>query len=383
MKSKLGTIPVLVMAALACPYPKAIAQSCSSTVGANNAGDFSTTAYSGATFSWSNPGNAQTSDVSYATAGMSLGILSSAYSNYLVVKDFGFSIPSTATVCKIIVEVQRSVSGLGVGGYVSDQSIKLVQSGAPYGNDLADPATHWPSSDGTVTYGNALLGSAWGGSWLPADVNSSNFGVAISTQLNTGLVALAMQGKINQVRVTIVYDPNFLLGITLEKFSATQSPDGDGHLLSWTANASTATSTNFIIQRSANSHDWQDIATVPATAASSYRYTDHNPLDGINFYRLHMVSMDGRSVWSTISEVKKDDRTTIRCWPNPCVNTINIYSPQPVIKVLVKDIQGRILYMRQAVAPANNWELPAENLPPGLYFVQVGSQTLRVLKQKN
>jgi hypothetical protein len=392
MKSYLAWAPVFILAALFYPYSIAVAQSCSSTAGANNGGVFSTMAYTGSTFVWANPSNAQNADGSYATAGTTLGISSTAFSNYLVVQNFGFSIPSTATVCEIIVDIQRSQTGLALGANVTDKSVRLLQNGALYGNDLANGSS-WPASDGTVTYGNALLASSWGGSWQPADVNNANFGVAISTELSTALASLALQGKVNQIRVTIIYDPNSVLGITLDNFSATAAADGDGHLLSW--NASATAGGKFIVQRSANGSDWQDIGIVPVTVTSSphspsdgpgitsYSYTDHTPLYGANFYRLRMVNDNGQSTYSTINEVSMKNQPIIRCWPNPCVQTINISSPHPVTRVTLKDLLGRTLYMRQVAAPTGDWQIPAANLPPGLYFVLVGTETLQVMKKAN
>jgi hypothetical protein len=391
MKIKLATIPVLVMALLACPCLHSTAQSCTSTVGANTANTFSTMAYGGSGFSWNNPGNAQNSDGSYATAGTPLGIFSSAYSNYLVIQNFGFSIPSTATICEIVVDVQRYASGLIVGGSVSDKSVRLLQNGSLYGNDLA-AGGGWPGSDGTATYGNATLASTWGGSWQPSDVNNTNFGVAISTDLTT-LAAVTMQGKVNQVTVTVIYDPNSVLDITLGKFSAGLSPNGNGHLLTWTADA--AAGSRFIIQRSGDSRNWQNIATVPGVPPAPhssqagglllvpYSYTDKDPLDGANYYRLQMVNAEGRSSYSAVCEVVKDNKISVRCWPNPCTNVINISSPQPVNRIVLKDAQGRIVYTQQAVTLSNVWQISTAGLPPGLYFVQVGSQTLRVLKTTN
>ena len=388
MKSYLAWSPVFILAALLHLNLDATAQSCTSTAGANNGGTFSTMAYAGSSFVFNNPSNAQNADGSYATAGTTLGILSSAWSNYLVVQNFGFSIPATATICEIIVDIQRSESGLALGAGVKDKSVRLLQNGALYGNDLASGSS-WPNSDGTVTYGNALLAGTWGGSWQPADVNSANFGVAISTQLFTNLISLALQGNVNQIRVTVIYDPNSLLGITLDKFSASVSPDGDGHLLTWSADATSGG--NFIIQRSGNGSDWQNIGTVPVKAQTSsgegptiaYTYTDHDPLDGTNFYRLQMVNANGKSTYSTINEVTMKNQTAVRCWPNPCVQTINVSSPHPVTRITLKDLLGRTLYMRQVAAPTGDWQIPASDLPPGLYFVLVGTETLQVMKKAN
>jgi len=382
MKTKSVTVPVLVLAVFCCCNSTANAQGCASSAGANNAAGFSTTTYAGSSFSWNNPGNAQVSDGSYASGTQALGILSSAYADYLVIQDFGFSIPSTATICEIRVEVERSATGLGIGGSkVTDQSIRLVQNGSLYGGDLASAAT-WPSSDAVVTYGIGTLATTWGGSWLPSDVNNVNFGVAISAKLTTGLVALGMSAKIDRVRIMVIYDPNTILAMGLESFTATRSPDGDGHRLTWTT-ATDAAGSRFVIQRSGNGHEWQDIAAIASSAASDpahpYSYTDHAPLSGANFYRIRMEDANKRSVYSTVSEVR-DDRTTIRCWPNPFTDLIRISGPPAMKTMLLKDLRGRILYMKEAAAPTGEWQIPAGHLRPGLYIVQVGDETFKILK---
>ncbi|MDO6432977.1 T9SS type A sorting domain-containing protein [Flavitalea sp. BT771] len=378
MKTKSVTVAVLIMAVLCCSYSTSNAQGCASSAGANNATSFSTAAYG--SFPWTNAGNAQASDGNYASATQALGVLSSAYSDYLIIENFGFSIPSTATICEIRVEVERSATGLGIGGSkVTDQSIRLLQNGTLYGGDLASGTT-WPSSDGIVTYGIGTLASTWGGSWQPSDVNSANFGVAISAKLTTGLVALGMTAKIDRVRIMVIYDPNTVLALGLENFTATRSPDGDGHRLTWTA-ATDVTGARFVIQRSGNAHEWQDIATIAASAPDhSYTYIDHTPLNGANFYRIRMEDAGKRSVYSTVSEVR-DDRTAFRCWPNPFTDLIHLSGPPDTRTVTLKDLQGRVLYTTAAAAPTGEWQIPAGHLRPGLYFMQVGNEMIRILKQ--
>jgi hypothetical protein len=48
---------------------------------------------------------------------------------------------------------------------------------------------------------------------------------------------------------------------------------------------------------------------------------------------------------------------------------------------VLKDLQGRILYSKEAAAPTGEWQIPAGHLRPGLYLVQVGSETFRLLKR--
>jgi hypothetical protein len=375
MKIKLATVPVLMMAVFFCPYFKAHAQGCASSAGASNGVSFSTLSYSGSTFSWTNPDNAQTADNNYATASktLGLGILASQYSDYLTVENFGFSIPSFATICEIHVKVERSASGLGVlGTDVVDQSVMLLKNGALYGNDLASGAA-WSASDAIATYGSGLLAGTWGGSWLPADINSSNFGVAISARLN-GMAGLLMGANIDQVLVTVIYDPHSLLAMALENFTAAPSANGDGQRLSWSA-GSGAPSCKYFIQRSVDSRNWKNIATVDG----AFSYTDHTPLDGANFYRLRAESMDGRYVYSEVKEVVQA-AASLRCWPNPFNAVINIAGSAG--KVVLKDIHGRVIYTKNISAPGD-WQIQTAGVPPGLYFIEIGNRTYKMLKQSN
>lgn len=89
MKIKSALLP-LITAVFVCPYLKAHAQGCASSAGAKNATSFSTLSYSGSSFTWTSPGNAQTSDGNYAAAGKTLGLLTSQYSGYLTIQNFGF-----------------------------------------------------------------------------------------------------------------------------------------------------------------------------------------------------------------------------------------------------------------------------------------------------
>lgn len=382
MKIKSALLP-LITAVFVCLYLKAHAQGCTSSAGANNAASFSTLSYSGSSFTWTSPGNAQTSDGNYAAAGKTLGLLTSQYSGYLTIQNFGFSIPSSATICEIHVEVERSASGLGIlGTSIKDKSVMLLKNGSLYGNDLASGAA-WPGSDGTVTYGAGLLAGTWGTGWLPSDINSPDFGVAISAQLN-GIAGLFMSANIDQVRVTVIYDTHSLLDLSLNDFMAVRSPDGHGHLLTWTASGRTintsgsggrAMDTRCIVQRSGDSRTWQDIATVPL---SDGRYTDQTPLDGVNFYRLHIISPDGGSVYSIVKEIDQVT-TSLRCWPNPFRDVIHISEPGGG-RLVLKDMQGRVCYKKDAAR--GDQQIPAAALPPGLYFLQVGSVTYKMLHTK-
>lgn len=130
------------------------------------------------TISWVNPNNAQASDNVYATA---TGGNSISKSHYLNSSNFSFSIPTNATISGILVEIQKKVSGTSLN--VKDVNVNIIKSSGTLGTqNKADTVTGWPTSEAYTSYGSAS--DLWGETWTPADINNSNFGVAVSAALN-------------------------------------------------------------------------------------------------------------------------------------------------------------------------------------------------------
>ena len=143
---------------------------------------------------WGTPLNALTQNNNYAFA---LLLPSNNTSYYLKVTDFGFDIPSTADITGIKVEVDRWAAS---GTTVKDNSIRLVQVDTITGDDGNADAI-WPDSDtdNYESYGDS--NDLWGVGWTPADINNSDFGVAIQAVLTSGLG----NAQVDHVRVTVYY----------------------------------------------------------------------------------------------------------------------------------------------------------------------------------
>lgn len=127
-----------------------------------------------------------------ATANCDLG--GAGITNTLLVTGFGFS--TSGTINGITVEIKRQSFG-GVG--TKDSSIRLLIGGAANGSDKAS-GSNWPSASlQYATYGGAA--DTWGLSPTAAQVNASNFGVAIVAQDDT----FSTLAKIDYVRITVTY----------------------------------------------------------------------------------------------------------------------------------------------------------------------------------
>lgn len=143
---------------------------------------------------WSNPGNAAASDDSWATAVIGAAVTPS---EYLKATNFGFAIPTGATIDGISVSVERSATQ---ANRVADNAVRIVKGGSIGSTDKADGATPWPTSDGAANYGGAA--DLWGETWAYSDINNSGFGVAISAA-STG--SGTRTARIDLVTITVTY----------------------------------------------------------------------------------------------------------------------------------------------------------------------------------
>jgi hypothetical protein len=151
------------------------------------------------TYAWSNPSYATGSyDNNYATA--NAGVSATSISHYLKLTNFGFAIPTGATISGFKVTVTRFMTRGTLGtGIVVDSSVKPVKAGTITSTNKADAVTPWPSSGlSTKDYGGQT--DLWSGTWLPADINNTGFGVAISVSETNVPAAF-----IGAVQITVYY----------------------------------------------------------------------------------------------------------------------------------------------------------------------------------
>jgi hypothetical protein len=116
-------------------------------------------------------------------------------SNYLKATNFGFAIPSNATVEGIVVNVDRSSSQVNT---VTETEVKLLKAGTIVGNNAAT-SNYWPTSLTVASYGSSS--GLWGTTWSYSDINDTNFGVVLATVSSpTGKTAY-----VDYVSITVYY----------------------------------------------------------------------------------------------------------------------------------------------------------------------------------
>ena len=179
---------IIIMLLIALPITSALAY----TDGPRNA-RAGTNVNSVGTEAWINPGNITTAGTPYAEVSL---LHLRLVSNYLRGSDYGFAIPADAAITGIEVMVNRMANTS-----VLDNEVRLIKAGTPEGDNKANGIL-WPATLGSVTYGSPT--DLWGTTWTPAQINSANFGAAISA-LRTNNGNNVRNAVVDTIQITVYY----------------------------------------------------------------------------------------------------------------------------------------------------------------------------------
>ncbi|HEX4371906.1 MAG TPA: T9SS type A sorting domain-containing protein [Puia sp.] len=370
---------LIILFAIAAHVPKSIFCQCTAA-GPSNGNSFGNDATTGS-FTWSNTANAKTSNSQYASAGIFLSALSSINSQYLTAENFGFNIPSTASICGIQVSVQHVASGItnifGITlGAISDNSVRIVRNGVISGSEHKI-STAWTGTNSTVTYGSSS--DNWGiTNWLASDIDTSNFGVAISANLSA-LVGVTLGANIDYISITVSYLGPGVLSLSLQNFIVSKKQNTS--FISWTVQLQNDFS-GFVIQRSNDEISWQNISEISSVSEKTqYSYTDEYPLNGMNYYRLQLQNKNGTVDYSYIQSVDQQNENYLSVYPNPTSSYLNIQSKNNMHSITIKDLQGRMLKSFNTNNSSENISINVSGLAPGLYLLQVDKSVYKFLKK--
>jgi hypothetical protein len=174
------------------------------------------------------------------------------------------------------------------------------------------------------------------------------------------------------------------LPVSFSSFTATK--EQQNALLTWTT-ASERNNTGFAIERSTDGKQFNSIGMVETKAEGgnsdmtlSYAYTDKDPENGTNYYRLVQVDRDGNSTFSTIRTLDFSNNTSFHCYPNPVEGLLTIEhntDKQELLTFRLTDVMGRVV--RQAEVKTtkgfNKTLLQISGLTQGMYNLTVSNNT--------
>lgn len=177
------------------------------------------------------------------------------------------------------------------------------------------------------------------------------------------------------------------LPVTLVNFAATK--ENKVTQLTWQTTSET-NSDRFEIERSLDGKIWNKIGFVKSNgdtyqSVSNYSFSDNNPANGENLYRLKMIDRDETFAFSAIRSVTFKNETAIAVYPNPVSNKLMITSEnwQDIEKVQILETTGNLLY-DSGNKPKP--EIDVTSFNQGFYLIRLissngSSETLKFVKK--
>ena len=269
-------------------------------------GGFSNETFPGSNKFWFSVENAQGSDDVY-TDFSNLNTGANSYTDYIHVNKFGLDVPADAIITGIEVTVERSDPDQNTADY----SVRILKYDIITGDEKSTGATY-TSFDSDETFGNG--GDLWGEVWTPDMINDNGFGIAIAAQRINGSTGTT-SGRIDNISITIYYSAPSTLPVSLVNFSAKKN---NGSInINWTTDNESGIS-KYEVQRSSDGRNFSNIQSVQSrnsVSRTSYSAYDNKPLNGIGYYRLKMVEVDGSATYSKIAAVQFATGNLITIFP--------------------------------------------------------------------
>jgi hypothetical protein len=196
---------------------------------------------------------------------------------------------------------------------------------------------------------------------------------------------------IYDAKIIFHYPATCLLPLTLLSFTA--ALNGKAAQLQWTT-AAEINAKNFIVQRSIDSMNFQDIGSINAVGNSAqitlYSFADAGALNaGANklYYRLQMVDKDGKFTYSNIATVQIENGKLFVIYPNPVRDQLLITSDTSLnnSQIRIFDLDGKVVYQQQiSNTQSATTKINVSGFGNGVYYLQLitgsNTQTTRFLK---
>jgi hypothetical protein len=148
----------------------------------------------------------------------------------------------------------------------------------------------------------------------------------------------------------------------------------------------------FEVERSSDGNIFTSLGKI--STAPPYKFIDPSVKVGVNYYRIKEMNKGGQALYSRVIKITYDpSRAVVTVFPNPVVDYLNVRisaGEKTEVKVLVTDIEGKIVYKRSAVYETGitDVKIDMQKMSSHIYLVRVINNnnenllTQRVLKLK-
>ncbi|HMQ59409.1 MAG TPA: hypothetical protein PKE06_02020 [Flavilitoribacter sp.] len=278
------------------------------------------------------------------------------------------TLSNTGTSDQYSVRVADGVFGGGYSGNLLTSALVdktwLVDEGVPGGSN-ATMTVQWNGFDELPGFNRfACSLHHFEGDWLPGTEGPAAGGDPY-TRTRSGIQSFS----------PFAVAGNSALPVSLILFSGRRT--AEGVVLDW-ATGSERDNAFFAVEKQTGRPVFREIGRVSGAGRSDqpvyYRWTDSAPANGLTFYRLRQVDLDGTTAYSPVIAVAPSTGEDAGFILSPSIATDRLrldfsQSPETAIDIHILDqngrIAGRIPVSRNAMAVS----IPVAQLQPGLYFL--------------
>ncbi len=166
------------------------------------------------------------------------------------------------------------------------------------------------------------------------------------------------------------------LPIVLSSFNAVLNNNATN--INWSI-AQESNLSRFVVMRSGDGSTWAQIGTVQAKGNSSstisYSFVDQFPLQGMNYYRLESIDIDGNFKLSEIKMIQGMFIKGIKIWPNPATDHLQITFGSNIstnINARIINQYGQVMQQKQFTNVAGTTSIMQINgYPKGIYVLHL------------
>lgn len=171
--------------------------------------------------------------------------------------------------------------------------------------------------------------------------------------------------------------PFLVLPVTWEKFDVSLQRDNTVGI-SWTVTEQQ--NKGFYVEHSTDGKAWESLGFIASKGSNietvqSYTYSHAITFNGIHYYRIRQVDIDGRESYSEVRSIDlKNNLQQVSIWPNPATDQLRIVtqSGDNNSKARIFDLSGRMIAQKQ-LQPASVNTMNIGSLPTGTYIVKIES----------
>lgn len=145
-------------------------------------------------------------------------------------------------------------------------------------------------------------------------------------------------------------------------------------------------SDHFNIERSNDGNQFLSLGSINASGNSQtmkdYYYTDYNPLNGINYYRLKQVDKDGNYKYSKVLNADMQKKNQMLLYPNPAADHTELVFNKPAkgTVVVIFNASGQILKTITVADGQTRQLLDISSFPRGEYMIRINDESTGLLK---